>query len=669
MSSMRALTGVATAVIATAIGVAGPVAAVPSDGAIAPQLVLEIPIAGQHGVPTTAAAVAINLTVASPGGVGYATAYPCNTTPPVVSNVNYVADIDVPATALVKLSTAGHICVVTSAATDVIVDLVGYVPAGSPLVALDPPTRTLDTRNAIGAPRAQLPAGTTFTLPVAGTGGIPASAGLAAITFTAVGATTTGYLTVYPCDQPRPDTSTLNFIPGRITPNLTVTRLSATGTVCAYTTATIDLLADLTASAPESATGLTMLTSPIRAVDTRNAIGGATAPLTPTRRAFHLTGATTGVPAGATAVLANVTATRASAAGYVTIAPCSAGTPNVSHLNYTPSTDIANAALITVDPNGTTCALASTPVDLVIDVTGYTTGTATYTPLTPTRISDSRILSTPCNLVVTLPIPMNPTSTSFEVRDLQTGRLLHRIPNSTVFAPGLARRAIEMTLLPTCDGFVAGSGAVGGDPDAYITVVRVLFDGTQTALGDLRFGGKFWVTRSGQILATNVIGNARGALSTLPGKQELLAWEGVATADVSADGTLVERAGTAGPTYVAIRPPGDPLAPAGLPVDATTLERFDGAATVFDRYVPTRTYQARTTSWLTRTGTTVSSVNAPAAFDTWSFGLAADQPVVSHQFFTSPSTMRCVLYRWPVFGSLVRIPLPTMTRCPNVAIG
>jgi hypothetical protein len=51
---------------------------------------------------------------------------------------------------------------------------------------------------------------------------------------------------VNPCDQPRPDASNLNFVPGRDVANaVTVKLASTTGRVCVYSSSRADVIVDL----------------------------------------------------------------------------------------------------------------------------------------------------------------------------------------------------------------------------------------------------------------------------------------------------------------------------------------------------------------------------------------------------------------------------------------
>ena len=54
-----------------------------------------------------------------------------------------------------------------------------------------------------------------------------------------------GYVTVYPCGQPVPTASNLNFVAGDTIPNAVVTSLGAGGKVCLFTFAPTHLIVDV----------------------------------------------------------------------------------------------------------------------------------------------------------------------------------------------------------------------------------------------------------------------------------------------------------------------------------------------------------------------------------------------------------------------------------------
>lgn len=93
----------------------------PAAGAIT-----RLVVAGRGGVPATATAVVLNVTVTGTQGAGYLTVFPCGTTPPNASNVNFVAD-DTRANAVVaKVGEGGAVCFMSNVATHLVVDVNGY---------------------------------------------------------------------------------------------------------------------------------------------------------------------------------------------------------------------------------------------------------------------------------------------------------------------------------------------------------------------------------------------------------------------------------------------------------------------------------------------------------------------------------------------------------------
>ena len=79
-----------------------------------------------------------------------------------------------------------------------------------------------------------------------------------------------------------------------------------------------------------------------------------------------------GLPAGATAVALNVTVTRPTATGNLTVYPGGQLLPLTSNLNYVAAQTIANMVLVPVGPGNTvTFYNAAGTVDVIADVLGY----------------------------------------------------------------------------------------------------------------------------------------------------------------------------------------------------------------------------------------------------------------------------------------------------------
>lgn len=95
-------------------------------GPFGASLVTRVQVAGVGGVPAEARAVAANVTAVEASAAGYASVYPCQATPPNASNLNFVTGGTVANGAFVGLDAGGGLCVFTSAASDYLVDIVGW---------------------------------------------------------------------------------------------------------------------------------------------------------------------------------------------------------------------------------------------------------------------------------------------------------------------------------------------------------------------------------------------------------------------------------------------------------------------------------------------------------------------------------------------------------------
>lgn len=346
-------------------GLAGPVAANAS-------IVIEPAASG--AVPAIGiTALVLNVTATDPATAGYLTVYPCGQEPPNTSNLNFAAGQTVPNLVVVDLvgfPPTGRVCVFASTATHVLADVTGYFLAnglatGSLLNSLAAPQRVLDTRGT-----RKITGGTVQRVPMAGGSGIPAS-GVTAVSMniTAVNAAAPGYLTAFPCDQPQPNASNVNYIAARAVPNAAIVGLSADGALCVYASQTTDVLIDV--NGYTGATGdLYAPEIPTRLWDNRTSVFfGATAPrkLGPTGTFQYNTTLDPG-----TIVALNVTIIDAEAGGFATVYPCDQNLPNASNLNYQAGEAIANTVLVRVDASRSFCVFSTARVNFIIDRNGAT---------------------------------------------------------------------------------------------------------------------------------------------------------------------------------------------------------------------------------------------------------------------------------------------------------
>ncbi len=198
---------------------------------IGPGQTVDVQFTGVAGVPSTATAVAFNLTVTEPTSASFITAVPTGETRPVASNVNVVPGETNPNVVVAKLGTDGKVSIYNDSGTaHVIVDLNGWFDStlpGGGYTALTP-SRLIDTR-LFGIP---MQPGQTISLNVTGKGGVPADGVTAvALNVTVTQPTTSGHLTAFPAGGATPLASNLNFVPGQTVPNEVLVQVGANGRV------------------------------------------------------------------------------------------------------------------------------------------------------------------------------------------------------------------------------------------------------------------------------------------------------------------------------------------------------------------------------------------------------------------------------------------------------
>jgi hypothetical protein len=258
----------------------------------------------------------------------------------------------------------GQVCVFVSETTNVLVDVTGWFTEGFTQVA---PARLLETRQSGGLPGRVAP-GSVTRVRATGVAGVPASARGVALNITAVNAAGSGFLSVYPCEATRPDTSSVNFTAGVTVANLVVTAANPGGEVCVYSSASTDVLIDVFG-------WFTTVFQPVantRLLDTRPSSGPVSAGST-TR--LRIAGAGP-MPARARSVAAAVTAVNPKATGFVTVYPCDQTRPNTSNSNPTAGTSVAKSVYIGLSATGELCIYSSVATDLLVDVSGWFGGSS-----------------------------------------------------------------------------------------------------------------------------------------------------------------------------------------------------------------------------------------------------------------------------------------------------
>jgi hypothetical protein len=363
---------------------------------------------GSLGVPADATAVALNVTVVNPVGPGFVTAYPTGAPLPNTSSVNYVANDVVPNLVEVGIGTAGQVSIYSSAQTDVVVDVEGYVAptasGGSGAGLYNPlpsPVRICDTRSGnpsgLSAPNDQcngmtLAAGSTLPIKAADIDGIPTGATAAVFNVTVANPTAAGFLTVYPEGGTAPLASNVNYASGKVTSNRVAVPLSVGGAhpgeISLLSSAAADVVVDVSGyytAAGGTGAQFTAEPAPVRICDTRvgnpSMLRGSAAQCNGSPigepggelgiSSLQVTGLA-GVPSNAKAVVVNLTGVAPSAATFLKVFPSDMPIPPVSDLNLVPGDVKANLVVATLSSTGAISILnAFGSIDVVVDVLGW----------------------------------------------------------------------------------------------------------------------------------------------------------------------------------------------------------------------------------------------------------------------------------------------------------
>ncbi len=241
-----------------------------------------------------------------------------------------------------------------------------------------PPGRVLDTRSGVGAARAPVAGGSEVAVQIAGRAGVPAGAAAVVVNVTVTAATATGFVTGYADGAVRPGTSNLNFLRGQTVANVAVLPIGADGKVRLYngSSGTVQLIADIAGyylPGHPTVAGAFAAVPPGRVLDTRSGVGAARAPVAGGSEVAVQIAGRAGVPAGAAAVVVNVTVTAATATGFVTGYADGAVRPGTSNLNFLRGQTVANVAVLPIGADGKVRLYngSSGTVQLIADIAGY----------------------------------------------------------------------------------------------------------------------------------------------------------------------------------------------------------------------------------------------------------------------------------------------------------
>ncbi len=392
--------------------------------------------AGRADVSSGATSVVLNVTIVAPADAGYATVFPCpsgNATAddaPNASSVNMRRGRTVANSLLVRVGQGGRVCVYSSVAAHLVVDVSGFGNGESP-VALSP-VRLVETRSSAiptvdgdftGA--GALRAGEIYRFGVAGRAGVPANADAAALNVAAVRPTDDGFLTVFPCPAGSatasdvPTASNLNFVAGQNVANSVMTSLGDGGDVCILASVATHLVIDANGYVPsggdprpfppirllETRTGARSTTVDGRAVGIGELQAGSITPLAVAGRSV--------IESNAAGFILNVTAIAPRTQGFLTLFPCPAGqvessdVPVASNVNFSAGQTVANSALVASGAGGQVCIFTSATTHLAIDASAAAPAVTTPgdDPVSPTPTTPATTAST------TTTVPSTPPTT------------------------------------------------------------------------------------------------------------------------------------------------------------------------------------------------------------------------------------------------------------------
>lgn len=327
------------------------------------------------GIPATAAAYSLNVTVVPNKPLQWLTIWPTGQPQPMASTLNSF-DGRIKANAvIVPAGVNGGVSAFATDDTHVIFDVNGYFVSDSTPSALAfyplVPCRVADTRSGAGSLAGpSLSAGQARDFPVLTSAcQVPASAQAYSVNFTAIPKGPLSYMTVWPTGQGMPLVSTLNAPTGAVTANAAILPTGTNGGVSVYATNETDLVIDINGYfAPPSTNALSFYPlSPCRGFDTRTQ-PSAQQPFTGT---LGLTmNGSCGIPGTAQALVVNATVIPSSTLGWLTLWPSGSPQPNASTLNAYDGTVTSNMAIVPTTGNAAN-AFASNSTHLILDLAGY----------------------------------------------------------------------------------------------------------------------------------------------------------------------------------------------------------------------------------------------------------------------------------------------------------
>ena len=334
------------------------------------------------GIPNTAQAYSLNVTVVPKGPLSYLTLWPTGQSQAGVSTLNSFGGDVVANAAIVPAGADGAVSVYVTNPTDVILDINGYfdTEAGSSSFSFYPatPCRVADTRGGEGTFGGPTMPGRTardFPVPLSPCG-IPAAAGGYSLNVTVVPPGYLGYLTTWPTGHAQPNASTLNSWKGKVVANAALVPAGNNESISVYVSNLTNVILDINGyfgQAGQAGALSFYPVAPCRVADTRGVNGAFGGPKmgAASTRSFPIPASGCNIPATATAYSMNITVVPDGALSYLTTWPTGSGRPLVSTLNSFDGAVVANAAIVPAGTNGAISVFVTNQTHVILDINGY----------------------------------------------------------------------------------------------------------------------------------------------------------------------------------------------------------------------------------------------------------------------------------------------------------
>ena len=331
-----------------------------------------IPQLGSCGIPSSASAYSLNVTVAPYGPLGYLTVWPSGLAQPNVSTTNSRDGRTKAAGTIVQAGTNSAVSIYASNTTNVILDIDGYFTApGAQTLQFYPlaPCRVIDTRSADAPP---LVGGQERDFAVQNSPCIPQGRTINAYAFNVTvvpypSGQPLHYLTVWPEGQTQPQVSTLNNGTATTVANAAIVPAGSGGGISVYASDSAQLVVDLDGYfAAAQSGGLSLYpTAPCRVIDTRNNGGQFQG-----EKTVNVVDSICAPPAGAQAYVFNTTVVPPGPMHYLTLWADAGTQPNASTLNAIDGQITSNMAIVP-NTDGKTDAYAFDATQLILDISSY----------------------------------------------------------------------------------------------------------------------------------------------------------------------------------------------------------------------------------------------------------------------------------------------------------